>query len=122
MILTLGFRYQLSPAVKLFTSPPSIVSSSRSSPETRTPSSQAPQPSPSSSQFSLGFTRPNVADAYAKLGVKGSVEFASKILEEAHVAVVPGIAFGSDDHVRLSFASSMEQIDKGLDRIAAALS
>ncbi len=64
---------------------------------------------------------PNVAAAYAKLGVTGSVEFASKILEEAHVAVVPGIAFGSDEHVRLSFASSMEQIDKGLDRLAAAL-
>ena len=64
---------------------------------------------------------PNVSAAYAKLGVKGSVEFATKILEEAHVAVVPGIAFGSDEHVRLSFASSMEQIDKGLDRIAAAL-
>ncbi|MCB9850890.1 MAG: pyridoxal phosphate-dependent aminotransferase [Phycisphaerales bacterium] len=64
---------------------------------------------------------PNVSGAYAKLGVKGSVEFAAKVLEEAKVAVVPGIAFGSDDHVRFSFACSMEQIDAGLDRVAKLL-
>ncbi|MCX6647758.1 MAG: aspartate aminotransferase, partial [bacterium] len=40
---------------------------------------------------------------------------------EAKVAVVPGIAFGSDSHFRLSYATSMANIDKGLDRIAEAL-
>jgi aspartate aminotransferase len=64
---------------------------------------------------------PNVSGAFAGLGVKGSVEFASKVLEEANVAVVPGIAFGSDNHVRFSFACSMEQIDAGMDRIAKLL-
>jgi aspartate aminotransferase len=64
---------------------------------------------------------PNVAGTYARLGVSGSVEFATKMLEEAHVALVPGIAFGSDENVRLSFATSTEQIDKGLDRLADAL-
>ena len=34
------------------------------------------------------------------------------------VAVVPGVAFGLDAHVRLSFASNLEQIDRGLDRLA----
>jgi aspartate aminotransferase len=53
--------------------------------------------------------------------VSGSVEFATRLLEEARVGVVPGEAFGSDDHVRLSFATSLEQIDKALDRIAAWL-
>ncbi|MEK6876963.1 MAG: pyridoxal phosphate-dependent aminotransferase [Nanoarchaeota archaeon] len=46
-----------------------------------------------------------------------SMEFASKLLEEALVAVVPGSAFGSDKHVRLSYAASMEDIEKGMDRM-----
>lgn len=49
----------------------------------------------------------------------GSVAFCDKLLEDQKVACVPGIAFGSDDHMRLSYASSMENIQKGLDRIAA---
>lgn len=50
-----------------------------------------------------------------------SVTFSERLLEEAHVACVPGAAFGSDDHVRLSFAASMEKIEKGLDRIESWL-
>jgi aspartate aminotransferase len=46
-----------------------------------------------------------------------SMDFASKLLDEALVAVVPGSAFGSDNHVRLSYAASMEEIEKGMDRI-----
>ena len=46
-----------------------------------------------------------------------STEFSSKLLEEALVAVVPGIAFGSDKHVRLSYAASMEDIRQGMDRM-----
>ncbi len=60
---------------------------------------------------------PNVMGAYEHLGVTGSVEFAEKLLEDVHVAVVPGMAFGNDAHVRLSFAASMAQIDEGLTRI-----
>ncbi len=48
-----------------------------------------------------------------------STAFSSKLLDEQKVAVVPGIAFGSDAHVRLSYACSMENIQKGLDRIEA---
>ena len=43
--------------------------------------------------------------------------FAESLLEHAKVAVVPGEDFGAPDHVRLSFATSMDQIDEGLDRI-----
>ncbi len=64
---------------------------------------------------------PNVSAAFKRLGVCGSIEFAARLLEEAKVAVVPGEAFGMDEHVRLSFATSMQQIDKGLDRIEAFL-
>ena len=52
----------------------------------------------------------------SETGMK-SMEFASKLLDEALVAVVPGIAFGSDKHVRLSYATSIREIERGLDRI-----
>jgi len=64
---------------------------------------------------------PNVSAAYAATGVKGSLEFSAKVLEQAHVALVPGEAFGMDTHVRLSFATGMEQIQKGLDRLEKLL-
>jgi len=47
--------------------------------------------------------------------------FADYLLDEAKVAIVPGIAFGADEGARLSYASSMENITKGLDRIEAAI-
>lgn len=46
-----------------------------------------------------------------------SIEFAKKLLEGQRVAVVPGIEFGHDSHIRLSFATSMENIKNGMDRI-----
>ncbi|HIH05224.1 TPA: pyridoxal phosphate-dependent aminotransferase [Candidatus Woesearchaeota archaeon] len=46
-----------------------------------------------------------------------SMDFASRLLEEAHVAVVPGIAFGDDNFIRLSYACSTEQIEKGMERM-----
>ena len=44
--------------------------------------------------------------------------FAKRVLEEASVAVIPGEGFGADEYVRLSFATSMEQIKEGTQRIA----
>ena len=65
---------------------------------------------------------PNVSATYQRLGVKGSVEFAGRLLEEAHVAVVPGVAFGCDQNVRLSYALGEERIAEGLDRLEKFLS
>jgi len=64
---------------------------------------------------------PNVS-AYFGKSVDGkkiadAISFSSILLDVAHVAVVPGNDSGFDTHVRLSFATSMTQIDKGLDRI-----
>ena len=53
--------------------------------------------------------------------IKGSLDLAEVLLNEAKVAVVPGIAFGTDKHFRLSYATSMANIDKGLDRISEIL-
>lgn len=51
-------------------------------------------------------------------GVKlnSSLEFAKIVLEQGHVAVVPGTAFGTDNYIRLSYATSMETIKNGLDK------
>ncbi len=49
--------------------------------------------------------------------IQNSMDFASALLEQAGVALVPGGPFGCDKNVRLSFATSIEQITKGLDRI-----
>jgi aspartate aminotransferase len=46
-----------------------------------------------------------------------STQFSDKLLEKQKVAVVPGLAFGDDQTVRLSYATSMENIEKGLDRL-----
>ncbi len=54
--------------------------------------------------------------------IKGSMDFAKALLEQANVALVPGQPFGCDKNVRLSFACSLEQIDKGIDRLAEWLS
>ncbi len=56
----------------------------------------------------------------AKIG--GSMDFAKALLEQANVALVPGLPFGCDGNVRLSFACSIEQITKGLDRLERWLS
>jgi aspartate aminotransferase len=47
-----------------------------------------------------------------------SAEFCAQLLEQEKVAAVPGIAFGADDYIRLSYATSMANIEKGLARIA----
>jgi aspartate aminotransferase len=55
---------------------------------------------------------PNIS----KTGLK-SADFCAKLLEQEKVAAVPGIAFGADDYIRLSYATSMANIEKGLARI-----
>ncbi|MEW6351163.1 MAG: pyridoxal phosphate-dependent aminotransferase [Thermodesulfobacteriota bacterium] len=55
-----------------------------------------------------------------KNGIADSGDFAAYLLERHHVSCVPGGAFGSDQHVRLSFATDEQTIAKGLERIAAA--
>jgi aspartate aminotransferase len=55
---------------------------------------------------------PNIS----KLGLS-STDFCAKLLEQEKVAAVPGIAFGADDYLRISYATSMVNIEKGLDRL-----
>jgi aspartate aminotransferase len=53
--------------------------------------------------------------------LRGSVDVAAFLLEQARVAVVPGVDFGSDAHVRLSYATSDALITEGLARMDVAL-
>jgi aspartate aminotransferase len=53
--------------------------------------------------------------------VKSTAQFTEILLEDFHVAVVPGIEFGKEGYLRLSFATSMEVIEKGLDRVRKAV-
>ena len=62
------------------------------------------------------YAYPNISAAF-KYGVRDSVDFSVKLLENVYVAVVPGEAFGTNEHVRISYATSMEQLDKGLSRL-----
>jgi len=67
---------------------------------------------------------PNISGVLGRKGPNGPItspqELADYLLKEAYVAVVPGEPFGSQHHVRLSYATSMDVITKGLDRIATA--
>ncbi len=63
-----------------------------------------------------------VDGAMRALGIKDDNEFAEYLLVQAGVAVVPGSGFGAPNHMRLSFACSMEMLEEALRRIAKALS
>jgi aspartate aminotransferase len=65
---------------------------------------------------------PNVEKALSRLsGVKNDLEFSEYLISEAGVALVPGTAFGLSGHVRISIATSMQNLEKALDRIEKVL-
>jgi aspartate aminotransferase len=61
---------------------------------------------------------PDVSALYARKGVSGSAAFCERLLSEAHVAAVPGDAFGEDACVRFSFATPIERVREGMRRLA----
>jgi aspartate aminotransferase len=60
---------------------------------------------------------PNVSAVLGNNGLRTSLELSERLLAEAQVAVVPGEAFGTDRHIRISYAASMQNLKRGLDRI-----
>jgi aspartate aminotransferase len=63
------------------------------------------------------YAYPNVEAAMARKGIPNALALCDRLLAEAGVAVVPGEAFGSNTHFRLSYATSMKELERGLDRI-----
>jgi len=62
------------------------------------------------------YAYPNVSVGFRN-GISSAMQFSERLLAEAHVAVVPGEAFGTQEHVRISYATSMTELERGLDRI-----
>ncbi|HML16289.1 MAG TPA: pyridoxal phosphate-dependent aminotransferase [Bryobacteraceae bacterium] len=62
------------------------------------------------------YAYPNVSAGF-RGGITNSLQFSEKLLAEEYVAVVPGEAFGTQDHVRISYATSMKELERGLDRM-----
>jgi aspartate aminotransferase len=62
------------------------------------------------------YAYPNVSVGFRN-GISSAMQFSERLLAEAHVAVVPGEAFGTNEHIRLSYATSMTELERGLDRI-----
>jgi aspartate aminotransferase len=63
------------------------------------------------------YAYPNIGVALGRDGMKTTLHFADQLLHKANVAVVPGEAFGTDSHVRISYAASMSDLERGLDRL-----
>jgi aspartate aminotransferase len=63
------------------------------------------------------YAYPNIGTVIGKNGIGNTIQFAERLLAESHVAVVPGEAFGTDRHVRISYATSMHELERGLDRM-----
>ena len=64
---------------------------------------------------------PDITRFFGREGIRDSNSFASFLLDEARVAVVPGIAFGNDHFIRMSYATSMDRLREGMKRIESAL-
>ncbi len=62
---------------------------------------------------------PQVTGMIERLGMRNDLELAEHLIDQAGVAVVPGSAFGLGGHIRLSIATSLDNLEKALDRIAA---
>jgi aspartate aminotransferase len=63
------------------------------------------------------YVYPNVAQFFGRTGVRSASDVARRLLHEAHVVTVPGEGFGTRDHIRLSYATSEKELDRGIDRM-----
>jgi aspartate aminotransferase len=63
------------------------------------------------------YAYPNLSVVLGKNGIGDTLQLSERLLAEAQVAVVPGEAFGTAQHVRISYATSMQELARGLDRI-----
>ncbi len=63
------------------------------------------------------YAYPNISSFFGRSGMKSASDVAGKLLREAHVATVPGEGFGTTDHIRVSYATSVAELDRGLERM-----
>jgi aspartate aminotransferase len=65
------------------------------------------------------YVYPNVSSYLGKAGIDSTTQLSTKLLHEAHVVTVPGEAFGTNEHIRLSYAVKHEDVDEGIRRMRA---
>jgi aspartate aminotransferase len=63
------------------------------------------------------YAYPNVSSFLGRAGIKSASDIAGKLLREVHVATVPGEGFGTAGHIRVSYATSVAELDRGLQRM-----
>ena len=63
------------------------------------------------------YAYPNVSSFFGRGGVKSASDLAGKLLREAHVATVPGEGFGTQEHIRVSYPTTVAELDRGLERM-----
>ena len=63
------------------------------------------------------YAYPNVTAFFGRSGIKSASDVAGKLLREVHVATVPGEGFGTKEHIRVSYATSIAELDRGLERM-----
>ena len=63
------------------------------------------------------YAYPNVSAFFGRGGIRSASDVAGKLLREAHVATVPGEGFGTKEHIRISYATSAAELDRGLERM-----
>jgi aspartate aminotransferase len=63
------------------------------------------------------YAYPNVSAFFGRGGVNSASDIAGKLLREKHVATVPGEGFGTKEHIRISYATSVAELDRGLERM-----
>ncbi len=63
------------------------------------------------------YVYPNVSAFFGKSGIRTAGDVAARLLSEAHVVVVPGEPFGTNEHIRLSYAVSADVVDEGVTRM-----
>ena len=63
------------------------------------------------------YAYPNVSHYFERGGLNSASDVARRLLHDAHVVVVPGEGFGTQDHVRVSYATSRENLERGLGRM-----
>jgi aspartate aminotransferase len=63
------------------------------------------------------YVYPNVSAFFGKSGIKCGADIANGLLHKAHVATVAGEGFGTTEHVRISYATTMENLDRALERM-----
>lgn len=63
------------------------------------------------------YAYPNISAFLGRSGLKSASDLAGRLLREVHVATVPGEGFGTSDHIRISYATSVAELNRGLERM-----